>query len=219
MAAVSQQTPLPTPVPDQLSRTTNSSYHTTGEDVSSTPRTSVNLNRDRPPSDTPIAPPAVAATTTTSSSRPPLQSNHTAGASISGSQKSGGLLAFASAAIDKTFSNIAEPRVRPRQSLSRLSIRPDSGLFSSQPSPPKTNPRHRNSPALSPSSNFQGDGKLSSTVSLTKDPPSQPYSETDPTRPQPIHLPRIDSKMHQTSSRLLRMTDDDRPFTRVCLSA
>jgi hypothetical protein len=24
--------------------------------------------------------------------------------------------------------------------------------------------------------------------------------------------------MHQTSSRLLRMTDDDRPFTRVCFS-
>jgi hypothetical protein len=25
-------------------------------------------------------------------------------------------------------------------------------------------------------------------------------------------------KMHQTSSRLLRMTDDDRPFTRVSVS-
>jgi hypothetical protein len=28
---------------------------------------------------------------------------------------------------------------------------------------------------------------------------------------------RQNSKMHQTSSRLLRMTDDDRPFTRVCI--
>jgi hypothetical protein len=48
------------------------------------------------------------------------------------------------------------------------------------------------------------------------DPPSRPYAEADPNRPLPILLPRFDNKMHQTSSRLLRMTDDDRPFTRVC---
>ena len=30
------------------------------------------------------------------------------------------------------------------------------------------------------------------------------------------HLSRSPRTMHQTSSKLLRMTDDDRPFTRVC---
>ncbi|PHH84303.1 hypothetical protein CDD83_2176 [Cordyceps sp. RAO-2017] len=39
--------------------------------------------------------------------------------------------------------------------------------------------------------------------------------DTDPPAPVSARLPAAaDSKMHQTSSRLLRMTDDDRPFTR-----
>jgi hypothetical protein len=59
------------------------------------------------------------------------------------------------------------------------------------------------------------DGNLPSPTLLLGDPPSQPYSETDPSLPEPTHLPRFDNKMHQTSSRLLRMTDDDRPYTKV----
>jgi hypothetical protein len=52
---------------------------------------------------------------------------------------------------------------------------------------------------------------------LETDPPSQAYSNTATDTPAPIQLPRSDhsNKMHQTSSRLLRMTSDDRPFTRV----
>ncbi|CAK7564542.1 MAG: human AMSH/STAMBP protein ubiquitin specific-protease [Sporothrix epigloea] len=43
---------------------------------------------------------------------------------------------------------------------------------------------------------------------------AKPYDQADSTLPLPIRLPRTDNKMHQTSSRLLRMTDDDRLFTR-----
>jgi hypothetical protein len=54
------------------------------------------------------------------------------------------------------------------------------------------------------------------TVPAKDPPPSQPYSQTDPGRPPLIKFTpsSAESKMHQTSSRLLRMTDDDRPFTR-----
>lgn len=55
---------------------------------------------------------------------------------------------------------------------------------------------------------------VSSPVPRDPNPPSQPYSETDPNRPLPVRVGRVDNKMHQTSSRLLRMTDDDRPFTK-----
>lgn len=50
---------------------------------------------------------------------------------------------------------------------------------------------------------------------VQESPYSQPYSETDSSQPPPLILPKLDNKMHQTSSRLLRMTDDDRPFTKV----
>jgi hypothetical protein len=62
---------------------------------------------------------------------------------------------------------------------------------------------------------ISADGRQPSPTLVLGDPPSQPYSETDPSLPEPTHLPRFDNKMHQTSSRLLRMTDDDRPYTKV----
>jgi hypothetical protein len=61
---------------------------------------------------------------------------------------------------------------------------------------------------------ISADGRQPSPTLVLGDPPSQPYSETDPSLPEPTHLPRFDNKMHQTSSRLLRMTDDDRPYTK-----
>lgn len=204
MAAVSHSVSHPTPIPDPVSSETNS--YTNREETSETPRSADHPSLE-PSAEDPIV--------RLAAERTQLPSATSAGLSPA-SQKPGGLFAFAAAALDKTFAGISEPRIRPRQSLSRLSIGPDSGLFSGQHSPTK-NPRNsRTASSLSSSTLLHGDVKLSSTASLPKDPPSQPYSETDPTRPQPIHLPRIDSKMHQTSSRLLRMTDDDRPFTRVC---
>ncbi|KAL2167396.1 hypothetical protein VTG60DRAFT_1346 [Thermothelomyces hinnuleus] len=144
-------------------------------------------------------PEASAAAGPTNAHRP----HHSSHPSIS-SQWSGGLLAF----FDRTIAGITEPRVRPRQSLSRISTGPDS-LGSGQSSPEK-GPR-----SARPTSNYAGlDGKQPSPTLVLGDPPSQPYSETDPSLPAPTHLPRFDSKMHQTSSRLLRMTDDDRPYTK-----
>jgi hypothetical protein len=59
------------------------------------------------------------------------------------------------------------------------------------------------------------DGKQPASAAPAKVPISQPYSETDPSRPLPHRSPVTNNTMHQTSSRLLRMTDDERPFTRV----
>jgi hypothetical protein len=56
---------------------------------------------------------------------------------------------------------------------------------------------------------------------LETDPPSQAYSNTATDTPAPITFGSQGNhnKMHQTSSRLLRMTSDDRPFTRVSIMA
>lgn len=134
------------------------------------------------------------------------QYNHSSSPSTS-SQRPGGFLALAAAALDRTFSGIGEQRVRPRQSLSRLSVGPD--VLLPQSSPEKSS---RYSSLLS--TPLPGDGQNPSVSSLLKDIPSQPYSATDASQPPPVHLSRLDNKMHQTSSRLLRMTDDDRPFTK-----
>jgi hypothetical protein len=120
-----------------------------------------------------------------------------------GSQRSGGFLAF----VDRTIGEI-----RPRQSLSRISIGPDQ-FAAVQPSPERALRSAR------PASNYAApvglipvaDGRQPSPTLVGK-----PYSETDPSLPEPTVVPRlVDNKMHQTSSRLLRMTDDDRPFTKV----
>ncbi|KAJ0118085.1 developmental regulator flbA [Diaporthe amygdali] len=140
-------------------------------------------------------------------------------------QKPAGFFAFAASAIDRTQSAIAtisDQTVRHQRSLSRLSITGDSAAhhLSAEPSPDRTS-RYRPASTLSSASSSNllspqlGSKFPSSQTSPAQDPPySRPYSETDPSHPPPILLPRIDNKMHQTSSRLLRMTDDDRPFTK-----
>lgn len=143
------------------------------------------------------------------------------------SQKPNGFLAFAASAIDRTQSAIAtisDPKVRHQRSLSRISITGDPSVssHSAEPSPDRISrfrPSSTVSSASSPSLLISQPGSrtLSSQTSLVQDSPySQPYSETDPSQPPPVIQPRLDNKMHQTSSRLLRMTDDDRPFTKVC---
>jgi hypothetical protein len=135
-------------------------------------------------------------------------------------RSSSGIFSFAAAALDRTQSaiaNISEPVLRHRSSnsgISRLSLVPSS-LQS-----PEVSGFDKKAYSKLPSSNL-GDGEstleakqLAPSVPA-KDPPSQPYSQTDPRRPAPIKLPAsTENKMHQTSSRLLRMTDDDRPFTK-----
>lgn len=151
--------------------------------------------------------------------------NHSRGESKS--QKSGGFFAFAASAIDRTQSAIAtisDPSVLHKRSLSRLSITSDAAAYprGAEPSPEKPT-RYRPASIVSSSSSANLLSPLptnakfpSSQINLAQEAPfSQPYSATDPSQPPPILLPRVDNKMHQTSSRLLRMTDDDRPFTKV----
>ncbi|KAL2015479.1 hypothetical protein VTK56DRAFT_5385 [Thermocarpiscus australiensis] len=144
------------------------------------------------------------------------RSNHLSSPSVSSQRAGGGFLAF----FDRTIAGITEPRVRPRQSLSRLSTGPDVFAGGHGQSSPERGPRNaRPSPSHAvPALSTPADGKQPSPNLLVGDPPSQPYSETNPSQPQPTHVSRLDNKMHQTSSRLLRMTDDDRPFTKVRVS-
>ncbi|KAK4134282.1 RGS-domain-containing protein [Trichocladium antarcticum] len=163
-----------------------------------------NPSRNRAPSS-----PSYLASSFTGPTVPYYRPSHLSNPSI-GSQRSGGFLAF----FDRTLAGITEPRLRSRQSLTRLSIGPDS-FPAGQLSP------ERGLRSARPASNYAAplasppaDGRQPSPTLLLGDPPSQPYSETDPSHPEPTHISRLDNKMHQTSSRLLRMTDDDRPFTR-----
>ncbi|KAK9413869.1 hypothetical protein SUNI508_11565 [Seiridium unicorne] len=147
--------------------------------------------------------------------------------SSSRSQKSGGLFSFARSFSNTPSSSAIEPIVRPRNSSSalgrqhqnhsqhRLSIALDSPSSAGDFSPRFRNSSTNSSTATTPVLlSPQFDGKRSSQLSLLGDPISRPYSETDPNTKPPIRLPVSKNKMHQTSSRLLRMTDDDRPFTR-----
>lgn len=155
-------------------------------------------------STSPLSPSTIPSPSTSSTDGPVASSN-----TYRPQPSNGGLFAFATAALDKRLSGISDPRVRSRRSLTRLSIGPDSALGSGRPSPEKPS-RHRITPSnFSSSASLLGEGK-----SLSANPPSTPYTETDPNGPLPIHISRVDNKMHQTSSRLLRMTDDDRPFTK-----
>ncbi|KAI0541572.1 RGS-domain-containing protein [Xylaria digitata] len=137
-------------------------------------------------------------------------------------QKPVGLLAFAVAALDRTIANRAEPLIRNLQSsstLDRLSVALESPTNSDSSNLDRSSKSRlpiggssvSSTPVLlSPLTNTS----RSSQASL-EDPISTPYSETDANQPPPIRLSSgRESKMHQTSSRLLRMTDDDRPFTR-----
>ncbi|KAF0330150.1 developmental regulator flba [Colletotrichum asianum] len=158
--------------------------------------------------------------------RPHYRSHHHSPSisSLQKLQRPGGLFGFAAAAFDKTQSALAtfssDQSVRQRASssaLGRASFTPDSASDAASIGPTDKYPRYRSPSNYSSSSTStlnHPEGKYPSQLSLVQDPPSQPYSETDPNRPLPIRLPNIESKMHQTSSRLLRMTDDDRPFTK-----
>ncbi|RYP40527.1 hypothetical protein DL767_001656 [Monosporascus sp. MG133] len=134
-------------------------------------------------------------------------------------QKSGGFLALAAAAFDKTIANISEPTIRARglsSTPNRLSIAIDPlGTSNDHISQAKSATLRSLSAVPTPATleSLKLDRRQSSLASL-KDPISRPYSEADPNSPPPIIVPYKDSKMHQTSSRLLRMTDDERPFTK-----
>ncbi|KAH9222171.1 regulator of G protein signaling domain-containing protein [Leptodontidium sp. 2 PMI_412] len=155
---------------------------------------------------------------------------------VSSKQNRGGLFSLAVLARDKTSSAIAsfsEPSIRNRQS--------SGSLYRSAQSSPTTEPNNNNINSQSDtrdnsikdnSNSSTGHHNISTPTTshnrsetlntntlrnslLETDPPSQAYSNTASDTLAPIVLPPANfNKMHQTSSRLLRMTSDDRPFTR-----
>ncbi|OAA32174.1 regulator of G protein signaling pathway [Moelleriella libera RCEF 2490] len=138
---------------------------------------------------------------------------------LSRSQRSGNSLFHrAAAALDRTqnaIASISEPVVRHRQSsstLSRLSLAASSAT-NLEPGSPGRNTALR-SPTTSSTTVAVSQVDLKAATPESHLLLSQPYSETDPSLPAPVKVTGTDQKMHQTSSRLLRMTDDDRPFTR-----
>jgi GTPase-activating protein SST2 len=153
----------------------------------------------------------------------------------SSKQNRGTLFTLAALARDKTTNAIAslsEPSVRSRPSSGSLyrtaQSSPTSASNHSSSLPRSadsqtstqvhTSPHQRSNTSLSTHTKPEHINSQTARQSLLEtDPPSQAYSNTATDTPAPIKLPRSDNtnKMHQTSSRLLRMTSDDRPFTRV----
>ncbi|KAJ4138148.1 hypothetical protein NW768_001965 [Fusarium equiseti] len=183
--------------------------------------------RSSPPLQPPPAPPADTTAGSGSGTNAPVyvpyrpeQGHHRTTSSVSrlNNRSSTSLFALAASAFDRTQNAIAaisEPSIRPRQSsgaLSRLSLLTSSSP-SSEPSSPDKYHRLRSSSNQSLTSGATVDGKLASQALQANNPPSQPYTSTDPNHPLPYKSSTA-AKMHQTSSRLLRMTDDDRPFTK-----
>ncbi|KPM44384.1 Developmental regulator flbA [Neonectria ditissima] len=179
---------------------------------------------DRPrPQDTVTAAAASAVTPGATTAAPPAHPHshrHTVSVSRLNQRSSTSIFALAAAALDRTqnaIATISEPSIRPRQSnstLSRLSLLPSSNP-SSEPSSPDRRYRLKSASNQSLLSSANLDGALASQASSANHPLSQPYATADPNQPLPIKAPPASAnKMHQTSSRLLRMTDDDRPFTR-----
>lgn len=186
--------------------------------------------------------PSLSDTATTGSSLDDTLSRHSSNykhrqstlSTSSSRQNRTGLFTLAALARDKTTNAIAsfsEPTIRPRPS--------SSSLYRSAQSSPTTS--SNNSPLRSADSSreidFPRTSSSNTSVSLSTlsrtetshsaltqrqslletNPPSQPYADTAADTPPPIAFPPPGNynKMHQTSSRLLRMTSDDRPFTRV----
>ncbi|EGX90783.1 developmental regulator flbA [Cordyceps militaris CM01] len=141
------------------------------------------------------------------------RSHHTSSVSTSslpriGSQRSSGASSILSRAKDRTqsaFASFSEPVLRTRHS------NPGLARFTHGESIVPLTKATASSPTKSPSSDSLSSGEYTLAA---RNPPSQPYADTDASLPLPIRQPRNEPKMHQTSSRLLRMTDDDRPYTR-----
>ncbi|OAA77014.1 developmental regulator flbA [Akanthomyces lecanii RCEF 1005] len=144
------------------------------------------------------------------------RSHHAASAStsslprIASQRSSGGILSRAKDRTQSAFASISEPVLRPRPSnpgLARFTHGESLAPANRAPAAATT----ASPPSKNPSSDSLSSGEY--TVA-GRNPPSQAYVNTDASHPLPIRQTRGEPKMHQTSSRLLRMTDDDRPYTR-----
>ncbi|KAK2589573.1 hypothetical protein QQS21_012751 [Conoideocrella luteorostrata] len=207
MAALSHRSPN---AADTLHQNSRTDQHTQNapllKNFASTPRSSTS---DR----------SLADLTSLPASHHQRHSSSPSASSISKSQRSNtSLFNRAAAVLDRTqnaFASISEPAIRSRQSssaLARLSLASTSVPNSEPSSPSKTAGFKNSTTHAPPSTASRAETKVVNPTAHQL--VSQPYSDTDPSLPPPVRLLGLDKKMHQTSSRLLRMTDDDRPFTR-----
>lgn len=142
------------------------------------------------------------------------------------------LATFARSKTSGVIASLSDPSLRSRQSSSSLHNRkPTVSVAASPPSLPEVSQGPRSDTASDqPHLSVSSDTSASQSHLLAKDRPGLGHSgvesdnlspakdiTADTTTPSPTSKP-VDqyNKMHQTSSRLLRMTDDERPFTRVC---
>jgi hypothetical protein len=151
---------------------------------------------------------------------------------VSSKQNRGGLFSLAALTLDKTSSAIAsfsEPSHRDRPSSGNLyrtaQSSPTSELNNSSTfslldrrdnSNSLTGHHNISTPTISHNRSDTLNTNTFRNSLLETNPLSQAYSNTASDTPAPIGLPQSNfNKMHQTSSPLLRMTSDGRPFTRV----
>ncbi|OBT66224.1 hypothetical protein VE03_04381 [Pseudogymnoascus sp. 23342-1-I1] len=122
------------------------------------------------------------------------------------------LLTFAALARDKTTSaiaNFSDPVTRAQVSRKNSHNRRTAG--DSEKSPERKSDLSR---SISPQSK-EAQSTTPRPGLQDTEPPSQSYEDTDANTPTPRKVGAPEqSTMHQTSSRLLRMTEDDRPFNR-----
>ena len=174
------------------------------------------------------------------SNRPVASLKHRQSSHSTSSTKQNRTTIFTLAALarDKTTSAIAsfsEPAIRSRLSSSSLyrsaqsspTAASNNSSNSSRSANSQTdrqdNTSSHNSTSSSPSTPTHTRSKTvqpsaeRTSLLLETNPPSQAYTNTasDTKSPRVQRRSKDPNKMHQTSSRLLRMTSDDRPFTRV----
>ena len=175
------------------------------------------------------------ATSSTNSSRQGSQPPTATGAPHSRQHR----LSLATLARDKTssaFANLASrsnpaiPSLHTSSSISNLSEKRTaastaacgSGAFPSlevQRSPPRAQDSSARADPLRQSESTQRSGGGGAPIGVDQRPPHH-QSQSSSRNPafSPGHTPQGSfNKMHQTSSRLLRMTDEERPFTRVSI--
>ncbi|KFX97399.1 hypothetical protein V490_02807 [Pseudogymnoascus sp. VKM F-3557] len=121
------------------------------------------------------------------------------------------LLTFAALARDKTTSaiaNFSDPVTRAQVSRKNSHNR--------RAGDSEKSPERKSDPSRSISPQSKESQPVTPRLGLQDtEPPSQSYEDTDANTPTPRKVGAPEqSTMHQTSSRLLRMTEDDRPFTR-----
>jgi len=146
----------------------------------------------------------------------------------SSKQSRPGLFTFAALTRDKTSTATAsqsDPSIRSKPSSGSLYLSaqssPTTPSFTGTTSARSTDTLLASSIEASPSqsrSQTQYSTSNQRQSLLGTNPPSQAYTDTAAdTQPPIAFVParRRYNNMHQTSSRLLRMTDDDRPYTRV----